>query len=421
MKKLLSVAVATTFLVSFNSSYASIWDATNSWTLEAEERYNAWVKSDSVHTKIFQDKNSPYYGIKVDCADTAYALRAIFSFENQLPYKIKNPSYRPGSKTPAFFTNEMNNWDKLAKPEARVVGFLNLVGGALGTEQMSLNDTFPLKVKSTTSGDFFMYKINSNGKAIRHAYIIKDVTPVGNFDLIYSTQARKKDDQPLNLQKNQELSHAPQVNWGFKRFRWPEHYGTTQVSEENGYSLEQYEWAKTLSERDFFKRVKKTLAQETESDDALIDRRLKDLCSKLKERVDSVKAGYEYSVKIKRCMDYGEYDAYSTPNRDGHIREEISKLEEQYKEIVKDGTDNEINPVNFRLLQLIFAKKFDVSGKTELDQYCQVEYKEGSVLDIYSIVQSFKNKKTSFHPNDGIDLRWGVGNAKPTACVTHYR
>ena len=46
---------------------------------------------------MFNDPKSPYYGISTDCADTAYALRAIFAFENKLPFAITNPSGNRGA------------------------------------------------------------------------------------------------------------------------------------------------------------------------------------------------------------------------------------------------------------------------------------------------------------------------------------
>ena len=65
--------------ISSMKGFASVWEDTQSWSVQYEEEYSQWVSSNKVFEGIFVDKSSPYYGIKVDCADTAYAFRAIFA------------------------------------------------------------------------------------------------------------------------------------------------------------------------------------------------------------------------------------------------------------------------------------------------------------------------------------------------------
>ena len=64
---------------------AAVWEDTQSWSLEYEQKFSAWMQSPAVKENMFTSASSPYYGINTDCADTAYALRAIFAFENKLP------------------------------------------------------------------------------------------------------------------------------------------------------------------------------------------------------------------------------------------------------------------------------------------------------------------------------------------------
>ena len=86
-------------------SFAKVWDTTATWDDFYKQSYSDWMKNE-VKTDMFTNKNSRYYGIKVDCADVTYALRAVFSYENGLPYKVKNPVYKKGHKY-KYWTNEI--------------------------------------------------------------------------------------------------------------------------------------------------------------------------------------------------------------------------------------------------------------------------------------------------------------------------
>ncbi|MCK6595573.1 MAG: hypothetical protein L6Q33_10260, partial [Bacteriovoracaceae bacterium] len=85
---------------------AVIWEDTRSWTLADEENFSAWMQSPAVNETMFTDSKSRYYGVNTDCADTAYAFRAIFAFENGLPFAITNPS---GSRSGKTMNNRQTN------------------------------------------------------------------------------------------------------------------------------------------------------------------------------------------------------------------------------------------------------------------------------------------------------------------------
>lgn len=46
--------------------------------MEWEKKYANWIQTSAVHTRMFTSKKSKYFGVRADCADAAYALRAIF-------------------------------------------------------------------------------------------------------------------------------------------------------------------------------------------------------------------------------------------------------------------------------------------------------------------------------------------------------
>ena len=82
--------ITSTFLLLFSISLnASVWNSTNSWNNEWERKYRDWVKND-LTPEIFIDGR--YKGISTDCADAVYTIRAIFSYENDLPFHFRNPN-----------------------------------------------------------------------------------------------------------------------------------------------------------------------------------------------------------------------------------------------------------------------------------------------------------------------------------------
>jgi len=106
------------------SSYirAAVWDTDQSliWNNEEEKRYSSWVK-DNWKADVFINPESSYFGIPTDCADAAYAMRIIYSFERKLEFKILTKRFKKKVydsiqnryiKTKGtFITNNMNRWD----------------------------------------------------------------------------------------------------------------------------------------------------------------------------------------------------------------------------------------------------------------------------------------------------------------------
>ena len=136
------------FIITSNteSVHASVWESTQDWDSDFEEKFSQWIESNSVHPQLFTSPKSPYGGVSLDCADVMYSLRAIFAYENKLPYQVKNPVATAKSKT-QFFTNQMSLWDNL--PESlKVKRFLTYLSSSLGTETLSLFDSYSPEIKS---------------------------------------------------------------------------------------------------------------------------------------------------------------------------------------------------------------------------------------------------------------------------------
>ena len=394
-------------------SNASVWHASNEWNEKFEEEYSNWVRTNAVHKDLFVSKDSPYYGISADCADAAYAIRAIFSRENSLPFAITNPS---GSRDASnAISNSVRAFDNIADSNKRFITFINYIGESVGSENLSRLDTYPVAIKSIRPTTLFTYKIKGRfRKSIRHVYTIKNIQETGNFDLIYSTQAIKKNKLPMNYRVGKELVNPPKDVWGFKRFIWPRHIGRTSFPASYEYSNEQFAMAKKLGANKFFSMVKKTIQITEETPDAIIKRSLESLCLEAQARVQNVAQGVSYSQKINgRCMDYTEYDIYSTPARDKALKASFELLERNFSLY----EDQITSAATLSLATDILSK--NPQDRNALKSFCPLEISDSISLDLSTVWYRIKKKKLSSHPNDTLSRRWGESK-KNTKCKVWY-
>lgn len=401
---------------------AAIWEDTRSWTVKDEEEFSKWMQSDAVKETMFTDPKSRYFGINTDCADTAYALRAIFAFEHSLPFAITNPS---GSRSGKTINNRQTNYDYLKTSEQKLIKLINDIGDSVGTENLSFYDTYPVKINAIKPGSMFTYKIKARfGNFIRHAYNIKAINPVGTFDVIYSTQANKAKNLPLIRRKEREFENLPNSPWGFRKFKWPEHLGKdiSVIPQELGPSMEQYELATSLGEKEFFKYVRKTVASVSETYAERVVRSLNAACTESIARIDYVKQAIDHLKSTNNaCMNYEEFDAYSTPARDKALAEMYDKLNNSYKEAKKAQELNLIDPVSLGIVEEILAQGiFSSNDETQTQKdFCVIEYAPGKKLSMKTLYKRILNNSLSSHPNDTIDVRWGE-NGKKTNCKRWY-
>lgn len=413
-----------TIFLAIGSNYtkASIWEDKNSWSEQYEEEFSHWINSNKVHENIFRDKNSPYYGINTDCADTTYALRAIFAFENKLPFAIKDPTGDRNGRG-SLFNNKSKNWDKYGDENKKLIKMINDLGESVGTENLAYFDSYPTTIKKIHPGSFFMYKLKANhGQFIRHSYNIKGINPVGTFDAIYSTQANKAKTLPLIRRKEIEFSHAPAKSWGFKRMRWPDQIGKDleKLPSEMGASLEQYELAQKLGEIEFFKLIKKTLAKSNETPTEKLERLLKSACTEAQARVDYVNQGIQHLKETNnKCMDYEQFDAYSTPARDKNLKELFEKLKLAFEDVKKVESNTFTgSDTSYNLVAQIFEENFN--GQEELLSFCPISYKKDSSINLKNLYLRIENNQLSSHPNDTLEIRWGEKKGIKTNCKAWY-
>lgn len=404
---------------SFNAS-AAVWIDTEKWSVDYEEKYSEWMSSSHVRESMFTDKNSPYYGINPDCADAAYALRAVFAFEHRLPFAITSPS---GDRLGKTLNNRMNVWDSAGDTsEKRLVAMVKEIGDSVGSEGLAYLDTFPTAINTIRNGTLFMFKIKARfRKYIRHTMSIKNINPVGTFDVIYSTQANQRQHGQLIRKKQKEFEQLPHSPWGFKKFRWPEHLGRdlSVIPKELGPSMEQFVLADQLGQKEFFKYVKKTVATENETRGQKLNRAFAAVCDETFARISYVNQALDWLAQNNnRCMNYAEYDAYSTPSRDADLKDLYVKLKEAYNDAERAGELDSAKPQIVAFTRFIFTGTG--STNSELESYCPINYRPGVTTDLATIYKRIEKGHLSSHPNDKVELRWGEATSPKTKCKKWY-
>ena len=369
-------------------TFGNVWEVKDNWSPRHENQYSLWIKSQSVHQNIFSNKDSAYYGIMVDCADLAFALRAIYSFKNQLP----------------FWGIETNKFDHIKSQREKVISFINYFStNKINSVLLSNELTYSIKISDVKPGDIFSYSFKSSGKTVKHVYVIKNVNEFGLFDILFSNPQRRG--KKLAYYKNFSLRYRPlKKNWGFKRF--------IGSNKKNNESQEQYQKAANLSEREFWKWTRVQLASQEESGTQTVRRHLETLCSLAKDRIKNVKESIKYKNKINRCMNYDEFDLYSTVSRDQNLFDAFESFYDDWT-TVKIESPELVREEDDELANLILdSNEWNDNDIETLEKHCKLN----KSLHLGLIYKNLYLKRTSSNPNLSSDSRWGLSLNKTSDC-----
>ncbi|OIQ15460.1 MAG: hypothetical protein BM556_17635 [Bacteriovorax sp. MedPE-SWde] len=397
------------------SSMATVWQTQRDWTWQDEEDYAEWMQSSATNKDMFVSKTSKWYGISADCADASYGLRIIYSYENGLPFAIRNPSGSRGKN--ATISNDTNRFDRHGSDVKKVIAFINYIGLSVGTENLSYNDTYPTAISSINPGTLYTYKIKSRNGYVRHSYNIKDISAIGTFRLIYATQAIKREKLPLRDTWDKTFVNLPHGVWGFKRFIWPG-YHLKKMSEypsEWNASKEQFSLVSKQGKK-FFNHVQKTLSTSTELPEDKLNRMFNGLCDEAVSRIKYVAQGVKFKEsKRNKCMNYTDYDIYSTPARDKALKGAFTNLKTLLLEV-----DQLAGSTKFELARSIFDSQRTQSDKDDLLKLCAISYKANTSIDLGELWDRLSAGKLSSHPNDILEVRWGEKTTPKTKCKRWY-
>lgn len=407
---LLSILLLAVFT---STAKASVWADTNSWSQQWEDQYSEWIKT-SFNEDIFT--SGKYKNISTDCADAVYTARAIFAFENQLPFVILDPTGGDSK-----ISNRMSRFDGEGSSMSRFRAFINYINEMTDTKSLP-RDTYPVaisreylragavwsRVRITKNNIFSMIFGGRAKEDPGHAEIVKDVTETGAIELIGSTvpgEVRK-------LITTSSLVFMPEeTTTGFRKWMEPDWYGSAQ-KDLPGYSLEQFKLgttqnnnynngdfpgnqqqssARTLSE--WQKQIQEKLQLRAENKDEALYRYGSNLCNLIQARVDTILKSEKTRKSLGgQCMNAEDYDSYSTPSRDKRINTTIGDM-----------------------VSLGGGFGFTVRGRIDkvakyMDKCPSIQIGGGKSLSLFEIAKAYANDRVSSNPNDSFEARWGMAS-----------
>ncbi len=390
-----------TFIVlifSSNISQATVWQETDTWNSSWEQKYSDWIRN-SFDEGIYT--SGSFKDLPTDCADAVYYARIIFSYENKLPFVIKDATGGPN-----FISNIMIRFDDIQEPLQRVRKFMDFVGDVTSTKSLP-NDTYPVAVNRSNIRPGTVWsrpRISSDniwrrifGGTVKedpgHAEIVKEVAETGAIYLIGSTvpKAIRK------LNTTSSLVFMPvETSTGFRNWMQPTYYSK---SSENlpGYSLEQFkELGHTANDNrsldSWSSEVQARLALRDETKPEFITRQVMSICSLVSARVDTVTKSEVRRAKLSgACMNADDYDSYSTPSRDKRITTTLKQL------ISTAG--------GFGLTSAQRAKVL----RPYLNNACaDIQISADQTISLYDFSILMLKNKVSSNPNDSFAARWGL-------------
>ncbi len=170
----LKYTIVVLMLLLGKSVSADVWKTGNNyWNDNWELKYQDWV-SKQWKPDFFMSKLRPQYErIPHDCADAIYLMRAVFAYENKLPFKIHYLN-----KKNKYISNTMKNWDKLPADQ-RFRAFALFMNDRVGTRSLP-HDSFPIELAQIKAGDLYV-------EPGTHSYAMTGITDTGVTAIMSST------------------------------------------------------------------------------------------------------------------------------------------------------------------------------------------------------------------------------------------
>jgi hypothetical protein len=404
------------FIFSFSTS-AAVWVSDKPWTSETNQEFATWMKQEwkkdfFAKKKLSNGESNIFFGLRLDCADTVYSSKIIFSFFKKYNFAINDPT---GGKK--LVSNSMTRWDHLPE-EKRITSFLRYIYNIVSTKSLP-NDTYPvaLNAEAITPGLLIL-----TTKKNHHSWTIKSILSTGIPHLIFNSTVGAYSGPTLQERKswpngewvfeedNSPLGHAGIRNWK------PDQLLSEPAWKVPGYSEEQYKIKPTA----WKKKLQELLQINQETAEQKISRLIENVCNDIKQRVDAVKEASQFFADNQvTCMNEMDFDTYSTPSRDRRLADELVTLRTAYietlnaKEILTESTLAIIQKIfPFPELSLKEEIKAMTSGEITNSSTCTISYTSKSAgknkqIDMAELKRRLFLKKLSSNPNDPEEIRFG--------------
>lgn len=395
------------FILFFSqSASAEVWNSGNNfWNNAWEIKYQDWVAKNWTEDFFMSPLKPKYNLIPHDCADAIYLMRAVFSLENKLPFKVHYLN-----KKGKYISNTMSNWDNLPEDQ-RFRAFAQFMNDRVGTRSFA-RDSFPIELAQIKAGDLYT-------EPGTHSYAITGITDTGVPAIMSSTTpaAPKRMIQLYSFPFFIPHDTIGQTD-GYRRFKWPRNIDKS-MQQQPGYSNEQYELAKNvgLDYIPFTDIIAKKLRRREEPLEEKTMRLMHSLCSFAKERVNYVNDGIAYVKKFReegkrQCMTATEYDYYSTPSRDKRLYrffKEVEKIAYEGGELTEDQVNAQV------LARSIFHPELPDGLLEQLDGFCGLAIYPGDDVKHINLRQLWNvmsADKVSSDPHAPFSNRWGLTDDK---------
>lgn len=393
---------------------SAVWETENNyWNGNWELKYQQWV-SKNWKPDFFMSPAKPEYNrIPHDCADSIYLMRAVFAYENKLPFKIHYLN-----KKNKYITNLMTNWDKYPEDQ-RFRQFALFLNDRVGTRSFA-KDSYPIALSQIKAGDLYV-------EPGTHSYGITGITDTGVTAIMSSTTPASPKYMIQLYSFPFFIPHDPVgMSDGYRRFKWPRNIAKP-AQQQPGYSNEQYQIAQKvgLNYIPFTDIIAQKLQRRKEPLEEKTMRLMHSLCAFAKERVNYVNDGLAYVNRLRsqgkrQCMNAKEYDYYSTPSRDKRLFRfftEVEKIAYQGGKLTEDQVNAQV------LARTIFHPELPDGLINELDKFCGLAIYPGDNkkhINLRQLWDTLKLGKVSSDPHAPFDNRWGLTETKYVGSCKTY-
>lgn len=380
------------------SADAAVWTTKRAWTDQDEVRFGEFIRTLPLN---YLDKGThPFANIPTDCADAAYALRIVFSFQNGLPFEA--------TLFDGKITNESARFDDVADEVQRVRKFIQLVRNGTNTRSL-IEDSYPIAIRRgvVRPGTMFLHPQGSSKVPLTyragHVYYIQSVGQNGIIRYVSSTVPAAV--RSLNARNG--IVFAPMTEEGGYR-AWKRPGAKAQANE----SLEQFRlggW-KANSYRDgslwtrWQDAIVARLAVRAATPEEDLAAKRENLEGVVRERIKVVREGWAFYRKnyaAGQCMSARDYDAHSTPTRDVKVQIELQDFEAAANRFV----DSRFNWSRASALRKVYAQS-------------QFEVMPGLTIDVAQLKIAFLSDRVLAvsEPEHAPEVRWGLAEQGKWPC-----
>ncbi|RYZ93117.1 MAG: hypothetical protein EOP06_02115, partial [Proteobacteria bacterium] len=300
--------LAAAFMILAQQAGASVWPVNQAWSTANEHKYSTWVEQNWTQD-IF--KKGILNGLETDCADATYAMRALYSYENGLPFRVS-------SKNGEVWGEDTREFDSVSDSRERFRRFLKKMFDLTNTSTLG-QDTYPVSLsrESLRAGTVYV-------EPNEHSYQIVGLTPEGVPVLLNSTTPKMGRVLFRTLSFPFYRPESKSFSDGYRAFRWPEELGVP-VRTIKRANFGQY--AVTGNVLEFAEKARRVLQLRDETLAQRIDRELTNVCYFARERAFLVvKAHLKRTDQPGQCLRGSVLEDHSTVIRDRRLTEYFQSL-----------------------------------------------------------------------------------------------